>query len=284
MGQACCGQNVNQPVQVIATGDAKPVSPDAEKAGEEEKSASSTPAAAAASGPLGSLPSAVEKGSTPQGAALVPLAATAPPKSHIAQPPSPGGTAPSSGMPECIAKDIIGAAQSLRRQSSLILANEKPPAPPPEASQDLNGSAVSALRQPNLKRSLRAGATAPAAMDVSSTTLRNATGSTAAPCALWASLPVVAKDSNSLGAAAQAPGRPAAATRSNSHSHKERYAHGGSCGNGNADPGSLLLPRESFNDGGDRETWQSMGHRPSGMGQTDRSQWDDSSLLEEANA
>lgn len=147
---------------------------------------------------------------------------------------------------------------ALRRQISLTVCPDKPPDPPPPANKDLNGSAVSALRQPNRKRSLRASSSRPASMDVCTTTLNKNAASTAT---LWAALPVVAsKDSVRA---------PPASTRSSSH--KERY---GAAGRAEAS----FSPRQSFNEGDIDH--RSVSHNVSTS--TNRDRWDDSSLLEEA--
>mmetsp|Transcript_86552 Transcript_86552/g.249744 ORF Transcript_86552/g.249744 Transcript_86552/m.249744 type:complete len:214 (-) Transcript_86552:62-703(-) len=89
------------------------------------------------------------------------------------------------------------------RRKSLISGDMRPPPPPPAASADCNGSAVTVLRQPNRKRTLRVAEPTgkSGALDVSSTTLRQSAATTRrsnAPATnaadLWRDLPVVAKD------------------------------------------------------------------------------------------
>lgn len=285
MGGSCCSQNSQPPVQVIDPGDAKPAAPGEERPAGGDSSACTPPAAAVVSARGGGGGSAsdlqvqpLQGRATSQGSAPVAAGASQSQVAQVAElAPTPTPASAALLAQEAAPAPALAAPSlALRRQSSLTVAAAEPPAPPPEASKDLNGSAVSALRQPNRKRSLRAGAIRPPALDVSSTTLRNAAGSTAAPCALWASLPAVAKDSSIVGSMPSSP----AATRSSSHN--ERYdsldsLHAEKRGS----RGGLLPPRKSFAEGDDRETMQSFGGNLTGR--TDRSRWDDSSLLEEAH-
>lgn len=170
-----------------------------------------------------------------------------------------------------------------QRHHAITTGAEKPPLPPPATNQDANGSAVTALRQPNRKRTLRTlrgdGSGTVTALDVSCTTLRSAAafgsrGSPQAafgPAAQWATLPVVAKDFTPT----QTP--PA-------HQPSPAVAGQAACGRDRAGTAtSNGLVRNTFGDGGGDQSERDTLCTPktSSDWKSERNRWDDAMLLEE---
>mmetsp|Transcript_67465 Transcript_67465/g.170183 ORF Transcript_67465/g.170183 Transcript_67465/m.170183 type:complete len:298 (+) Transcript_67465:122-1015(+) len=170
-----------------------------------------------------------------------------------------------------------------QRHHAITTGAEKPPPPPPTTNQDANGSAVTALRQPNRKRTLRTlrgdGSVTASALDVSCTTLRSAAafggrGSPQAafgPAAQWATLPVVAQDFTPTHTPQVQQTLPAAA----GHAVCSRDRAGTATSNG--------LVRNTFADGGGDQSERDTLPTPktSSDWKSERNRWDDAMLLEE---